>query len=142
VAKVIAATAWRWVRAGWSVSIAREVTVQVCARRLALETCSLPQCTISEVDVFAEQRYVYSDPTTGWFFTRQVVRADSLPFDAEELRTRFSQVAAELGGEADWTVTDAAVPKRAVLLVTREPHCLHDLRVGSRPGSCLCSSRP
>ena len=69
----------------------------------------------------------HSDPTTGWFFTRQVVRADSLPFDAEELRTRFSEVAAELGGETDWTVTDTAMPKRAVLLVTREPHCLHDL---------------
>ncbi|WP_219413321.1 formyltetrahydrofolate deformylase [Pseudonocardia nigra] len=69
----------------------------------------------------------HSDPDTGWFFTRQVVRADSLPFDADELRARFAEVAAELGGEADWTVTDTAVPKRAVVLVTKEPHCLHDL---------------
>ena len=69
----------------------------------------------------------HSDPDTGWFFTRQVVRADSLPYGVDELRDRFAEVAAELGGQTDWTVTDTAVPKRAVLLVTKEPHCLHDL---------------
>jgi formyltetrahydrofolate deformylase len=69
----------------------------------------------------------HSDPDTGWFFTRQVVRADSLPYGVHELRDRFAAVAAELGGQTDWTVTDTAVPKRAVLLVTKEPHCLHDL---------------
>ncbi|MDN5748956.1 MAG: formyltetrahydrofolate deformylase [Pseudonocardia sp.] len=69
----------------------------------------------------------HSDPDTGWFFTRQVVRADSLPFDVDELRARFAEVAAELGGEATWTVADTGVRKRAVLLVSKEPHCLHDL---------------
>jgi formyltetrahydrofolate deformylase len=69
----------------------------------------------------------HSDADTGWFFTRQVVRADSLPFDAAELRARFADVAAELGGETTWTVTDSRVPKRAVLLVSKEAHCLHDL---------------
>jgi formyltetrahydrofolate deformylase len=69
----------------------------------------------------------HSDAETGWFFTRQVVRADSLPFDADELRRRFADVAAELGGKASWTVTDTGVPKRAVLLVSKEMHCLHDL---------------
>ena len=69
----------------------------------------------------------HSDPDTGWFFTRQVVRADSVPFDADELRARFAPVAAELGGEADWQVTDTGAPKRAVLLVSKESHCLHDL---------------
>jgi formyltetrahydrofolate deformylase len=70
----------------------------------------------------------HSDPQTGWFFTRQVVRAASLPYDVTELRGRFAAIAAELGGEAaGWTVTDTGVPKRAVLLVSREAHCLHDL---------------
>ncbi|WP_420821787.1 formyltetrahydrofolate deformylase [Pseudonocardia broussonetiae] len=69
----------------------------------------------------------HSDPSTGWFFTRQVVRADSLPFDAAELRERFAGVAAEIGPQAQWTVTDTAEPKRAVVLVSRETHCLHDL---------------
>lgn len=69
----------------------------------------------------------HSDADNGWFFTRQVVRADSLPFDADELRRRFAAVAAELGGQASWTVTDTGEPKRAVLLVSKEMHCLHDL---------------
>jgi len=69
----------------------------------------------------------HSDVDSGWFFTRQVVRADSLPFEVDELRARFADVAADLGGEATWTVTDTGVPKRAVLLVSKEMHCLHDL---------------
>jgi formyltetrahydrofolate deformylase len=69
----------------------------------------------------------HSDADSGWFFTRQVVRADSLPFEVDELRQRFAEVAAELHGEASWTVTDTGVPKRAVLLVSKEMHCLHDL---------------
>jgi formyltetrahydrofolate deformylase len=68
----------------------------------------------------------HSDPQTGWFFTRQVVRAASLPYDVGELRRRFAAVAADLGG-ATWTVTDTGVPKRVVLLVSREAHCVHDL---------------
>jgi formyltetrahydrofolate deformylase len=69
----------------------------------------------------------HSDPTSGWFFTRQVVRADSLPYGADELRCRFAEVAADFGPETTWTVTDTHVPKRAVLLVSKEAHCLHDL---------------
>ena len=69
----------------------------------------------------------YADPDTGWFFTRQVVRADSLPFGVAELRRRFGVVAAELGSAADWQVTDSARRPRVVVLVSREPHCLYDL---------------
>ncbi|MGD9525822.1 formyltetrahydrofolate deformylase [Pseudonocardia sp.] len=69
----------------------------------------------------------HSDPAENWFFTRQVVRADSLPFGVDELRDRFAEVAAGFGPEATWRVTDTGVDKHAVLLVTREPHCLHDL---------------
>ena len=69
----------------------------------------------------------HSDVDSGWFFTRQVVRADSLPFEVDELRRRFADVAAELEGQTSWTVTDTGAPKRAVLLVSKEMHCLHDL---------------
>lgn len=79
---------------------------------------------IVEAAYHSERRNV-DDP--GWFFTRQVVRADSLAFDVEELRSRFAVVAAELGGHADWKVTDTGVRKRALVLVTSEAHCLHDL---------------
>jgi len=69
----------------------------------------------------------HSDPDTGWFFTRQVVRADSLPFDAAQLRERFADVAAALGEDTTWTVTDTREPKRIVVLVSEEAHCMHDI---------------
>lgn len=68
----------------------------------------------------------HTDPETGWFFTRQEVRADSLPFDVAELRQRFARVADELGS-TNWQVTDTAERRRVVLLVSKEGHCLHDL---------------
>ncbi|MCP2261689.1 formyltetrahydrofolate deformylase [Streptoalloteichus tenebrarius] len=69
----------------------------------------------------------HTDQETGWFFTRQEVRADSLPFGVEELRERFAGVAEELGGRTDWRISDTAERRRVVLLVSKEGHCLYDL---------------
>ncbi|HEY4020427.1 MAG TPA: formyltetrahydrofolate deformylase [Pseudonocardiaceae bacterium] len=79
----------------------------------------------------------HTDPETGWFFTRQEVLADSLPFDVDELRLRFAQVARKLrsadgyasqtGVRSDWRITDTAQRRRVVILVSREGHCLYDL---------------
>ncbi|GAB2761238.1 formyltetrahydrofolate deformylase [Amycolatopsis magusensis] len=69
----------------------------------------------------------HTDPETGWFFTRQEVRADSLPFDVDELRARFAGVARSLGSDTDWTVVDTAERRRVVILVSKEGHCLYDL---------------
>ncbi|EHR48802.1 formyltetrahydrofolate deformylase [Saccharomonospora marina XMU15] len=69
----------------------------------------------------------HTDPDTGWFFTRQVVRADSLPFDVDELRARFAGVARSLGAESDWRIDDTGERHRVVLLVSKEGHCLYDL---------------
>jgi len=69
----------------------------------------------------------YADPDTNWFFTRQMVRADSVPFGLAELRTRFAAVATDLGGQASWKVTDTGRRQRVVILVSREAHCLYDL---------------
>ncbi|MEO6084868.1 MAG: formyltetrahydrofolate deformylase [Umezawaea sp.] len=69
----------------------------------------------------------HTDPDTGWFFTRQEVRADSLPFGVTELRSRFTQIVRELGGHANWRITDTRERKRIVLLVSKEGHCLYDL---------------
>jgi formyltetrahydrofolate deformylase len=68
----------------------------------------------------------HSDQESGRFFTRQEVRAEPGGVDLAALRAGFAEVAAEL--QADhWTVTDTSVPKRVVLLVSREGHCLYDL---------------
>ncbi|WP_090008940.1 formyltetrahydrofolate deformylase [Lentzea albidocapillata] len=69
----------------------------------------------------------HTDPETGWFFTRQEVRADSLPFGVDELRSQFADVAASLGAQSTWTVTDTGARKRVVILVSKEGHCLYDL---------------
>lgn len=69
----------------------------------------------------------HADPDTGWFFTRQVVRADSLPYGVVQLRERFAAVAAELGGGTEWQITDTGRARRVVVLVSREAHCLYDL---------------
>ena len=69
----------------------------------------------------------HADQESGWFFTRQAMRASSIAVDIEELRSRFAAVAAEIGPATEWQLHDSGTPKRVVLLVSKEPHCLHDL---------------
>ncbi len=59
------------------------------------------------------------------FFMRQEIRADSLPFDANEFRQRFASLAQEFNME--WQLTDSAQKKRLVILVSKQDHCLNDL---------------
>lgn len=61
----------------------------------------------------------------GAYFMRLEIRADSIPFHLPELRERFAPLAAEL--EMDWKITDSAVRKRVVILVSKQGHCLYDL---------------
>ena len=68
----------------------------------------------------------HSDEESGRFFTRQEIRADSLPFGADELRERFGAVAGRLAAD-HVQVVDTAERKRMVLLVSREGHCLYDI---------------
>ena len=82
---------------------------------------------LAEVGGWIVEAAYHADPDTGWFFTRQAVRASSVDMSIEELRTRFAVVAAELGPETEWTLHDSGEPKRVVLLVSKEAHCLHDL---------------
>ncbi|MFD4292232.1 formyltetrahydrofolate deformylase [Rhodococcus sp. NPDC058505] len=69
----------------------------------------------------------HADPDSGWFFTRQAVRASSIALGLDELRERFAAVATELGPDTEWTLHDSGQRKRIVLLVSKEGHCLHDL---------------
>ncbi|MFJ4653056.1 formyltetrahydrofolate deformylase [Nocardia sp. NPDC088792] len=69
----------------------------------------------------------HSDLETGWFFTRQAIKAATVPYGLDELRERFEAVAADLGPETDWQVHDSGEKRRAVLLVSKDAHCLHDL---------------
>lgn len=83
---------------------------------------------LAEVGGWIVEAAYHSDAETGWFFTRQTVRAESVSMSLAVLRERFAaEVAAELGPATEWRLTDTGAPKSAVLLVSRESHCLVDL---------------
>ncbi|HET9140606.1 formyltetrahydrofolate deformylase [Actinophytocola sp.] len=69
----------------------------------------------------------HTDPATGWFFTRQEILAESVPYDLAELRARFGAVADGLAVQSDWQIADTAARRRIAILVSREGHCLYDL---------------
>ena len=69
------------------------------------------------------------------FFMRQEIRADSLPFDADEFRRLFAPLAAEF--EMNWQLADSAQKKRLVILVSKQDHCLNDLLHRWRSGELL-----
>ncbi len=70
----------------------------------------------------AEANYHQAD---GVFFMRQEIDAASLPFGIDELRLRFAPLAHEY--QMAWGVTDSALPKRVIVLVSKHDHCLNDL---------------
>ena len=90
---------------------------------------------VAEHGGFIVEASYHTDQEAQRFFMRQEIRADSLPFDADELRARFSKLAGQF--QMDWQVSDSAVKKRVVLLVSRQDHCLDDLLHRWRSGELL-----
>nr|WP_041945247.1 formyltetrahydrofolate deformylase [Tsukamurella paurometabola] len=82
---------------------------------------------LADVGGWIVEAAYHSDADTGWFFTRQAVRADSVRIPLEEMRARFAEVAADIGPETEWQLTSTAETKDIVVLVSKEGHCLHDL---------------
>lgn len=68
----------------------------------------------------------HADDLTGRYFMRLEIKADSLPFLLAEFRERFrTEVAEPL--QMVWRITDSAVKKRVVVMVSKQEHCLYDL---------------
>lgn len=67
----------------------------------------------------------HADDEARRYFMRLEIRADSLPFMLAEFRARFAPIATELA--MDWQITDSAVKKRVVIMVSKQEHCLYDL---------------
>lgn len=67
----------------------------------------------------------HSDHDERRFFMRQEILAESLPFDIAEFRQRFGAIADAF--QMTWNVTDSAIKKRVVILVSKSEHCLYDL---------------
>ena len=74
----------------------------------------------------------YLDPDSSWFFTRQVINAESLSYDIDELRARFAPLAASF--DMEWRIRDTGIPTRVVLLASKQAHCLSDLLYRWRSG--------
>lgn len=74
---------------------------------------------------FIVEASYHTDQETQRFFMRQEIRAGSLPFDASGLRAQFAALAEQF--RMDWQVSDSAVKKRVVVLVSKQDHCLNDL---------------
>ncbi|MBS4017226.1 MAG: formyltetrahydrofolate deformylase [Dechloromonas sp.] len=68
----------------------------------------------------------HADDVTGRYFMRIEIKADSLPFLLAEFRDRFRR---EIGEPLamDWRISDSAVKKRVVVMVSKQEHCLYDL---------------
>ncbi len=67
----------------------------------------------------------HSDVESGHFFMRDQILAGSLPFGVDEFRKKFEPVARSFS--MTWRISDTSVPKRVVLLVSKQDHCLSDL---------------
>ncbi len=59
------------------------------------------------------------------YFMRIEIVADSLPFHLGEFRSRFQPIAEEF--QMDWRISDSAIKKRVVIMVSKQEHCLYDL---------------
>ena len=79
----------------------------------------------------------HGDLDTGRFFQRIEIQADSLDFDHAAFGARFAPLAADL--DLTWKLSDTGVPKRVVVLASREDHCLADLLYRWRGGDLPCT---
>lgn len=78
----------------------------------------------------------HSDSSTGWFFMRVEIVTASRSFDREQLIEQFTPIAQSF--KMQWEITDAAVPKKVVLMASRESHCLADLLYRHHEGELDC----
>lgn len=81
---------------------------------------------------FIVEASYHTDLESQRFFMRQEIRADSLPFAADEFCRRLGPLAQEFG--MTWQLSDSAQKKRIVILVSKQDHCLNDLLYRWRSG--------
>ncbi|MEA2362312.1 MAG: formyltetrahydrofolate deformylase [Thermoleophilaceae bacterium] len=67
-----------------------------------------------------------TDPEKGTFFLRMVFHMRGLAQVGDELRTAFEEQVAH-PFDMEWSLQDAARPKRVALMVSRQDHCLLDI---------------
>jgi formyltetrahydrofolate deformylase len=78
----------------------------------------------------------HGDLSTGQFFMRTEIIAESMSLDPEQFSLRFAPIAEEFAME--WDLMDTEKRKRVVIVVSRESHCLSDLLYRWRSGDLAC----
>jgi formyltetrahydrofolate deformylase len=74
----------------------------------------------------------YTDPLSKWFFSRLAFTGGKISSDPDSFRFEFETIAAEM--RAEWTLRPSDRPMNAVLLTSRQDHCLADLLWSWRSG--------
>jgi len=90
---------------------------------------------IAEHGGFIVEASYHTEVEAQRFFMRQEIRADSLPFEAEEFSRRFVSLAEKFA--MNWQLADSAQKKRLIVLVSKQDHCLNDLLHRWRSGELL-----
>ncbi|MFS2198782.1 formyltetrahydrofolate deformylase [Pseudomonas sp. Pseusp3] len=78
----------------------------------------------------------HSDEESRRFFSRILIRADSVPFDYEALKRKILPLAEEL--QMNWRLVDSHRRKRVVLMCSRGSHCMTDLLDRWKSGDLHC----
>jgi formyltetrahydrofolate deformylase len=94
-----------------------------CPDRVGIVTCAAEFITRHNGWILKASHH--SEEESNWFFSRVSVDARSLPFGIEDFRNEFAPIAREFN--MNWRIVDNTIPKRVVLMVSRESHCLSDL---------------
>lgn len=83
-----------------------------------------------------DEVHQFTDPQTGWFFTRMAIETETLRLPLAKLRAEFSPVAADLS--AQWSIRRENDHMRVVIMVSRLGHCLADLLWRWKAGELGC----
>lgn len=67
----------------------------------------------------------FTDPLSGWFFTRMSINTQTIALDLPAFRKAFQPTATEL--QAEWSIRDDDAKKKVVIMVSKQDHCMADL---------------
>jgi len=78
----------------------------------------------------------HTDLEQKWFFMRYEIDAAKLTLNLADFRNQFAPIAQKF--QMQWQIHDVSIPKRVVLLVSKQSHCLIDLLHRVQEGELFC----
>ncbi len=90
---------------------------------------------LTEANCFITESNHFGDPETNVFFMRTVLEPRSPGFTRSAFAETFAPIAARFS--MDWSLHDARIPPRVLILVSKFDHCLQDLLYRKRTGSLM-----